>query len=204
MSKHIGLYFGTFNPIHVGHLIIANAMLEHTDMDEVWFVVSPHNPFKDRQSLLADHHRLQLVRAAIDDNYRLRACDVEFSLPKPSYTAVTLARLSELYPDKRFSLIMGSDNLENLSRWRNYEYIVAHHNIYVYPRPGHPIGNWAECATVHCVDLPTMSISSSYVRQQIAERKSVQYLLTEPVWKYVTEMHFYERPIIPDAEPTRG
>ena len=191
--KHIGLFFGSFNPIHVGHLIVANSMLELTDMDEVWFVVSPQNPLKERHTLLADHHRLQMVRVAIDDNYHFRACDVEFHLPKPSYTVVTLAQLGEQYPDKRFSLIMGGDNLENFTRWRNYRHILDNHHIYVYPRPGSQPNELAESPHVHLVDVPMMDISSSYIRRQIAEGHPPRYLLTEPVFQYLTEMHFYEK-----------
>ena len=191
--KRIGLYFGSFNPIHVGHLIIANAMLENSDMDEVWFVVSPQNPFKERQSLLSDHHRLQLVRRAVDDNYRLRACDVELHLPVPSYTAVTLAHLKEDYPDKEFCLIMGSDNLDHFDRWRNADYILEHYHIYVYPRPGHLDSPLIAHPHVTLLkDFPLMEISSSYIRDQIKQGHSVQYLLSDPVWQYLTEMHFYE------------
>lgn len=192
--KKIGLYFGSFNPIHVGHLIIANAMLENTDMDEVWFVVSPQNPFKERQSLLPDIHRMQLVRRAIDDNYRLRACDVEMGLPVPSYTVVTLAHLNERYPDKEFCLIMGSDNLDHFDRWRNYQYILDHYHLYVYPRPGHLDSPLVKHPSVTLMeDFPLMEISSSYIRNQIARGRSVKYLLTDPVWQYLTEMHFYEK-----------
>lgn len=191
--KHIGLFFGSFNPIHVGHLIIANSMLELTDMDEVWFVVSPQNPFKERKTLLADHHRLQMVRVAIDDNYRMRACDAEMHLPIPSYTVVTLAHLAEKYPDKRFSIIMGGDNLENFTHWRNYSHILENYNIYVYPRPGSVLGELSEHPHVHLVEVPMMDISSSYIRNQIAEGHPPRYMLTEPVFKYLTEMHFYEQ-----------
>lgn len=192
--KHIGLFFGSFNPIHVGHLIVANSMLELTDIDEVWFVVSPQNPLKERQTLLADHHRMQMVRVAIDDNYKMRACDVEMHLPIPSYTVVTLAHLSEQHPDKRFSLIIGGDNLENFRRWRNYEYILEHYDLYVYPRPGcHPEDELANHPHVHMVDVPMMDISSSYIRKQIEEGHPPRYMLTEPVFNYLTEMHFYEK-----------
>ena len=191
--KQVGLFFGSFNPIHVGHMIVANSMLELTDMDEVWFVVSPQNPLKERHTLLADHHRLQMVRAAIDDNYRMRACDAEFHLPIPSYTVVTLAHLAEKYPDKRFSLIMGGDNLENFPRWRNYEYILEHYDLYVYPRPGCGKASLEGHPHVHLVDVPMMDISSSYIRRQVAEGHPPRYLLTEPVFQYLTEMHFYEK-----------
>lgn len=190
--KKTGLFFGSFNPIHVGHLIIANSMLTGSELEEVWFVVSPQNPLKERSTLLADHHRLQMVRVAIEENYKMRACDVEFHLPIPSYTVVTLAHLGELYPDREFSLIMGSDNLDNFHRWRNYEHILENYEIFVYPRPGHDGGNLASHPHVHLVDVPMMDISSSYIRERISKRQSVEYLLTEPVYKYLTEMHFYE------------
>lgn len=169
-------------------------MLELTDMDEVWFVVSPQNPLKERHTLLADHHRLRMVQEAIEDNYRMRACDVELHLPIPSYTVVTLAQLSDKHPDKRFSLIMGGDNLENFRRWRNWEHILEHYSLYVYPRPGSLLDSLAEHPHVHLVDVPTMDISSSYIRRQIAEGHPPRYLLTEPVFRYLTEMHFYENP----------
>lgn len=190
--KSVGLFFGSFNPIHVGHMIVANSMLELTDMDEVWFVVSPHNPLKERRSLLDDHHRLRMVREAIDDNYRMRACDVEFHLPVPSYTVVTLAHLTEKYPDRHFSVIIGGDNLENFRRWRNWQFILENYQLYVYPRPGSELNDLAQHPNVHLVDLPMMDISSSYIRKMIAEGHPPRYLLTEPVFKYLTEMHFYE------------
>ena len=167
-------------------------MLTGSELEEVWFVVSPQNPLKERSSLLADHHRLQMVRVAIEENYKMRACDVEFHLPIPSYTIVTLAHLGELYPDREFSLIMGSDNLDNFHRWRNYEHILENYEIFVYPRPGHDGGDLASHPHVHLVDVPMMDISSSYIRERISKRQSVEYLLTEPVYKYLTEMHFYE------------
>ncbi len=190
--KRTALFFGSFNPIHVGHLIIAETMQQQEGIDEVWFVVSPQNPLKERATLLADHHRLQMVRRAIEDNYHLWACDVEMHLPVPSYTVVTLAALGEKYPDREFCLIMGSDNLASLHRWRNYEYILQNYRIYVYPRPGSERCALREHENVTMVDVPMMDISSSYIRTQIAARKDVRYLLTEPVYKYLTEMHFYE------------
>lgn len=190
--KRTALFFGSFNPIHVGHLIIANTMVQQEGIDEVWLVPSPQNPLKERSNLLADHHRLQMVRRAIDDNYRLRACDIEMHLPIPSYTVVTLAALSEKYPDREFCLIMGSDNLESFERWRNYEYILEHYRLYVYPRPGSEHCPLRSHPSVTMVDVPMMDISSSYIRAQIAAGRDVRYLLTEPVYKYLTEMHFYE------------
>ena len=172
--KRTALFFGSFNPIHVGHLIIANTMLQHEGIDEVWIVVSPQNPLKERSSL------------------RLRVCDIEMHLPIPSYTVVTLAALAERYPDREFSLIMGSDNLATFDRWRNYQHIIENHKIYVYPRPGYDRLPLASHRNVTVVDVPMMDISSSFIRQQIAAKKDVRYLLTEPVYKYLTEMHFYE------------
>ena len=190
--KRTALFFGSFNPIHVGHLIIADRMLQEEGVDEVWLVVSPQNPLKERGSLLADHHRMQMVRRAIEDNYSLRACDIEMHLPVPSYTVVTLAALAEKYADREFCLIMGSDNLQTFRRWRNYEYILANYRIYVYPRPGSSDCELASHPNVTMVDVPMMDISSSYIRRQIAAGHDVRYLLTEPVYKYLTEMHFYE------------
>lgn len=193
--RKIGLFFGSFNPIHVGHLIIANTMLQNSDLREVWFVVSPQNPLKERKTLLADQQRLEMVRLALHDNYRLRACDAEFHLPKPSYTVLTLAHLGEQYRDKEFCLIMGSDNLATFDRWRNWEYILDHYQLYVYPRPGSTDCRLASHPHVTLVDVPMMDISSTYIREQIRQGHDVRYLLTEPVWQYLTEMHFYEKPL---------
>lgn len=190
--KRTALFFGSFNPIHVGHLIIANTMLQKADVDEVWLVVSPQNPLKERGTLLADYHRLAMARRAVDDNYRLKVCDIEMHLPIPSYTVVTLAALEEKHPDREFCLVMGSDNLQTFERWRNYEYILEHYRLLVYPRPGSEHCKLASHPSVTMVDVPMMDISSSYIREQIRERRDVRYLLTEPVYKYLTEMHFYE------------
>lgn len=191
--KKVGLFFGSFNPIHIGHLIIGNSMLANSDMDEVWFVVSPQNPLKERATLLADRQRLEMVRLAIDDNYRLRACDIEFHLPIPSYTSTTLAYLAERYPDKSFCLIMGSDNLETFTRWRNWQFIIDNYHLYVYPRPGHDNCSLAQHPHVTLVDVPTMDISSTYIRQQLRRGRDVRYLLPDKVYDYVTGMHFYSR-----------
>ena len=190
--KRCALFFGSFNPVHVGHLIIANTMLQQEGIDEVWFVVSPQNPLKERATLLADHHRLEMVRRAVDDNYGLRACDIEMHLPVPSYTVVTLSALAEKYPEREFCVVMGADNLESLHRWRNYEYILNNYRILVYPRPNSDGGRFAKHPSVTMVDCPMMDISSSYIRSCIAAGRDVRYLLTEPVYKYLEEMHFYE------------
>ena len=191
-KRRTALFFGSFNPIHVGHLVIANTMVQQEGVDELWFVVSPHNPLKERATLLADHHRLEMVRRAVDDNYRLKVCDIEMHLPIPSYTVVTLAALREKYAEREFSLIMGSDNLQTFERWRNYEYILENYKIYVYPRPGSERCALRSHPNVTMAEVPMMDISSSYIRQQIAARRDVRYLLTEPVYEYLTEMHFYE------------
>jgi nicotinate-nucleotide adenylyltransferase len=191
--RKIGLFFGSFNPVHIGHLIIGNAMLAHCELDEVWFVVSPQNPLKERKTLLADQQRLEMVRLAVHDNYRMRACDVEFHLPIPSYTVLTLAHLGEKYRDKEFCLIMGSDNLDTFERWRNWDFILEHYRIYVYPRPGHTDCKLASHPHVTMVDVPQIDISSTYIREQIRQGHDVRYLLPEPVYQYLTEMHFYEK-----------
>lgn len=202
---NIGLYFGTFNPIHVGHLVIANYMADFTDLDQVWLIVSPHNPLKEKATLLTDLHRLALVKVAIDDNPKLRASDIEFSLPKPSYTATTLAYLQDKFPQHNFALIMGEDNLRTLHKWYNHDVILKNHKIYVYPRVltvqeeaevtgiNSHIGNdFAEDANVvFCNDAPVMKVSATFVRNAIRDGKDVRYLLTEPVHKYIEEMNFY-------------
>ena len=193
-KKKTGLYFGSFNPIHVGHLIIANHMVEHTDLDEVWFVISPHNPFKKKTSLLADHHRYAMVNIAVEDNPKLWASNIEFKLPQPSYTVHTLAFLEEKYPEKQFVLIMGGDNLAGLHKWKNYTHILENYEIKVYPRPGEELPELAAHPHIKIVEnVPLMQISSSFIRQCIREGKSVEYLLSDKVFKYLTEMHFYEK-----------
>jgi len=196
----VGLFFGSFNPIHVGHLIIANYMADYTDFDEVWLVVSPQSPHKKKQSLLDDYHRLSLVKIAVEDNQKLRACDIEFGLSKPSYTATTLAYLKEKHPNYSFSLIMGEDNLRTLHKWHNYEEIIANHRVYVYPRlytqqeleSAAPKIKLSEHKNVvNCKDVPLMKVSSSFIRKAIQEKKDVRYLLSEPVFNYVDEMNFY-------------
>ena len=198
--KKIGLYFGTFNPIHVGHLIISNYMVGYTNLDEIWFVVSPLNPLKKKESLLEDYHRLNLVRIAIEQNPKLKACDEEFNLPIPSYTINTLTYLKEKYLDSEFNLIMGEDNLRSFKKWKNHEQILKSHYLYVYPRvltAQEEIDNDSERNTfnhpkiIKC-DAPIMKISSSFIRKAIYENKDVRYLLTPEVFKYVDEMNFYK------------
>lgn len=191
--KKTGLYFGSFNPIHIGHLIIANQILVNSDLEEIWFVISPHNPLKEKSSLLDDNHRLSLVKVAIDDNPDFKACDIEFKMPKPSYTIHTLLNLEEKYPNRKFCLIIGSDNLHSFEKWFNYEQILQNYQLYVYPRP-----NYLDCPfkthpSVKWVDAPLIEISSSYIREAIKNNKSVKYLLPEKVLAYINEMHFYQK-----------
>lgn len=199
MPKKIGLYFGSFNPVHVGHLIIASFMANYTALDEVWFVVSPQNPFKKKASLLDDYHRLALVQVAIENNPKLKVSDVEFHLEKPSYTTHTLAYLSEKYPDNSFSLIMGEDNLRTFKKWKNSETIINNHAIYVCRRdliPGEEAGLsdiYHNHNNLIFVDTPIMKISASFIRNSIKSGKDVKYFLTEAVYKYVKEMHFYKK-----------
>lgn len=189
----VGLYFGTFNPIHVGHLIIANHLVEFSDLDEVWFVVTPLSPHKRKQSLLDNHHRYEMVYIAVEDYPKLRPSNIEFNLPQPNYTVHTLAHISEKYPNKEFSLIMGEDNLRTFHKWKNYETIVEHHDIYVYPRigGGKVKNQFREHSKVHRVDAPVIQISATHIRDSIKQGKNVQALLPKEVWKYLDEMNFY-------------
>lgn len=191
MKKRVGLYFGTFNPIHIGHCVIAQYMQEFTDLDEVWFVVTPHNPYKSKSTLLDDYERLNMVNIAIKDQYKLRASDLEFDLPQPSYTAVTLAHAREKYPDTEFALIMGRDNLETLHKWLNYEEIIAHHKVYVYPRIAGQEGPLDSHPNVVLTKAPIMQIASTDIRRAIKKGKNVSYMLPLDVWKYIDENLFY-------------
>lgn len=192
-SKNIGLYFGSFNPIHIGHLTIANYMVEFSDMDEVWMVVTPHNPHKKKTSLLEDHHRLTMVRIALEDYPKLKASTIEFELEQPNYTVDTLAHLSEQHPEHRFSLIMGEDNLKSFHKWKNYEAILAFHHLYVYPRmsegvmehqfEGHP--------KIHKIEAPIMQLSSTFIRKAVKAGKDIRPMLPGQVWQYLDEMNFY-------------
>ncbi|MFA8451225.1 MAG: nicotinate (nicotinamide) nucleotide adenylyltransferase [Bacteroidales bacterium] len=192
-KKKTGLYFGSFNPIHVGHLIIANYMQQFTDLDEVWFVVSPQNPLKNKKSLLADIHRLALVRIATEDHTHLKVSDIEYKLPKPSYTIDTLTFLDEKYPDRSFKLICGGDNLESFQKWKNYEKILKYYELYVYKRPGSSCQEYENHPSVHLFDAPQMEISASFIREGLAEKKDMSFFLTPKVCSYIKEMHFYEK-----------
>jgi nicotinate-nucleotide adenylyltransferase len=189
----VGLFFGSFNPIHVGHTVLANYMLEFTDLEQIWFVVSPHNPLKQKSSLLDQNHRLQLVNIAIENQTKFKTSNIEFNLPQPSYTINTLTYLTEKYPNTKFALIMGSDNLENFHKWKNYEEILKRFELYVYPRPENDGGALKNHANVKLINAPLMEISSTLIRQAIREKKDVQFFVPEKVWEYIQEMHFYEK-----------
>ena len=192
--KNIGLYFGTFNPIHVGHLAIANHMVEFSNLDEVWFVVTPHSPFKKKASLLDDNHRYQLAQVAVEDYPKLKASNIEFKLPQPNYTVNTLAHITEKYPKDQFHLIMGEDNLKSFHKWKNYEIILEHHSIYVYPRIYEdyvPQTRFDDHPKIHKIDAPIMEISSTFIRKAIKEKKNTRPLLPCNVWQYIDEMNFY-------------
>ena len=193
--KKVGLYFGTFNPIHIGHLIIANHMAEFSDLDEVWFVITPQSPFKVKKSLLYNHHRLRMVEEAIEDNYpKLKASTIEFNLPQPNYTVDTLVHLGEKYGDKyHFSLMMGEDNLKSFHKWKNYEVILEHHDVYVYPRisEGEVNHQFLNHPKVHRVAAPIVEISSTFIRKNHKLGKNIKPLLPPKVWTYLDEMNFY-------------
>lgn len=190
----IGLFFGTFNPIHVGHLIIANHLAENSDLDAIWFVVTPLNPHKKKKSLLADHHRLAMVRIAVDSYPKLQASDIEFSLLQPNFTVNTLAYLGEKYPDHKFSLLIGEDNLKSFHKWKNYEVILEHHELYVYPRISDGIveNQFADHPNIHRIDAPIIQVSATAIRKAIKEKKEIRPLLPCDVWKYLDEMNFYK------------
>ena len=192
--KKIGLFFGSFNPVHIGHIILANYFTENTDLEEVWLVVSPQNPFKQKQSLLANHHRLQLVNRAVEEYPKLKVSDIEFGLPTPSYTSTTLAHLEEKYPEKDFALLIGEDNLCTFHKWKNYQLILERHQLYVYPRvsvneipaefKGHP--------KIKLVNAPRIELSSSDIRSAIKADKNVRPSMPPESWQYLDEMNFYK------------
>jgi nicotinate-nucleotide adenylyltransferase len=191
-TKNIGLFFGSFNPIHIGHLIIANIMVETTPLNKVWFVVSPQNPFKPSKGLLHEFDRYDMVRAAVYDNYKLEVSDVEFTLPKPSYTIHTLVYLSEKHPDKKFKIILGEDNLVNFTRWKNYERIVEDYGLYVYPRPGMQPSPLKQHPNVTMVDAPLLDISATFIRACIRKGQSVRYLVPDGVEAIIRDKKFYQ------------
>lgn len=188
----VGLFFGSFNPIHMGHLIIAETALDEAKLDRVWFVVSPQNPFKDKKSLLHEQDRIRMVEMAIGDNYRLLASNVEFLMPQPSYTIDTLTYLSEKYKSYTFSLIMGADNLQFLHKWKNYEAILNYYKIHVYPRPESVIPpQYENHPSIALFQAPLLDISATYIRQRIKDNKSIHYLLPESVEQFIKKKQLY-------------
>lgn len=190
----IGLFFGTFNPIHVGHLIIVNYIVEHSDLDEVWLVVTPLSPFKKKSSLLDNHQRLEMVYRATEDYPQLRPSDIEFSLPEPHYTIHTLAYLYDKFPQHNFGLIMGEDNLAGFHKWKHYEQILERHDLFVYPRiNSKPIkAQFADHPRIFKIAAPIIGISSTLIRKDIKDGKNVQPMLPHKVWGYLDEMNFYK------------
>lgn len=193
MKTKVGLFFGSFNPIHNGHLMLANYLAEYGGLDEIWFVVSPQNPFKDKKSLLADRHRLYMVEMAIKDDDRFQVCDIEFYMPQPSYTIDTLTRLQERHPNTDFYLICGMDNIESFKKWKNYEMILQYHHLMVYPRKGYSSNELVEHPSVTVVEAPEIEVSSTFIRNAISEGKDVRYFVPKEVYKYIIDMHFYEK-----------
>ena len=187
----IGLYFGSFNPVHVGHLIIASYAVTETDLNQVWFVVSPQNPFKQSASLLNEYHRLHLIKSAIDSENNLRASSVEFNMPKPSYTVDTLAYLKEKHPEHEFSILMGSDGFQNLNKWKNFEVIVANHSIYIYKRPGFEVTETFG-ANIHILSAPLLEISSTHIRELIKNKKSIRFLVPDVVKEEIEIACYYK------------
>jgi len=194
MQKKVGLFFGTFNPIHVGHLIIANHLAEHSDLDEIWMVVTPHNPHKKKKTLLDDIHRLAMVRIATEDYPKLKASNIEFDLQQPNYTINTLVVLEEKYPNTEFCLIMGEDNLKSLHKWKNYEVILERYGIYVYPRISEATvkTHFSNHQNITKINAPIVEISSTFIRKNIASGNNIRPMLPKNVWEYLDEMNFYK------------
>lgn len=190
-KKKIGLFFGSFNPIHIGHLIIANSMVENGKLDKVWFVVTPQNPLKPSKGLLHEFDRYDLVKAAIADNYKFEVSDVEFHLPKPSYTAYTLVHLAEKHPENEFILIIGEDNLKNFQRWKNYQQILEGYKLFVYPRPNVTNSELERHPNVKMIEAPVLDISATFIRKAIKNKKSIRYLVPESVEQLIQSKGFY-------------
>lgn len=189
--KEIGLFFGSFNPIHIGHLIIASLVKETTNVDEIWFVVSPQNPFKKNKNLLHEFDRLEMVRLATTDDFSFKVCDVEFRMPKPSYTIDTLTVLQEKHPDKKFHLIIGGDNLGSFPKWKNHEQILKNFGLIVYPRPNSEKSPLESHENVRFIDAPEMDISATLIRKLVRDNKSIKYLVPEPVSNLIKSKEFF-------------
>ena len=188
----VGLYFGTYNPIHIGHLAIANYMVEYGGIDQLWFVVSPQNPFKVKKKLLDDYQRLEMVNRAIEGDNRFRASNIEFKMPQPSYTIDTLAYLKDQHPDHDFFLIMGSDNLEHIHKWKNATLILQDYQVIVYPRPGFNRNKIETKSNIQIVEAPLMEISASFIRQAISDGNDIRHFIPAKAYKYLDEMNFYK------------
>ena len=190
----VGLFFGSFNPIHIGHLALANYFTEFTDLQQVWFVVTPHNPLKAKATLLNDYKRLELVQLAVEEFPKFQISKIEFELPQPNYTVHTLAHLNEKYPGYEFALIMGEDNLENFEKWKNYEVILERYSIYTYPRPGYTTPEkYTNHPNVHIANAPVLEISSTFIREAIKNKKDIRFYLPEKVWKQIDDYHLYAK-----------
>lgn len=191
----IGLFFGTFNPIHIGHMILANHLAEYSNLDEVWLVITPLSPFKQKKAMLANHHRLALANIAVEGFDKLKTSDIEFKLPQPNYTINTLAYIEEKYPKYKFSLIMGEDNLKSFHKWKNYQTILENYTLYVYPRISKQTVNplIKNHKNIINIKAPIIEISSTFIRQAIKDKKEVRTLLPPKVWKYIEEMNFYKK-----------
>lgn len=188
----IGLFFGSFNPVHIGHLVIANHFLNSSDLQKIWFIVSPQNPFKESKTLLSEYHRLHLLKLATEDDNRIKVSDIEFTLPKPSYTSITLMHLEEKHPGNEFGIIIGSDSFQNFHKWKNYEVIVKNYPIYIYPRRGFEIKNDIQ-AKIITVDAPLVEISATEIRQMIKEKKSIRYIVPDKVREEIERGGYYKK-----------
>lgn len=189
----VGLFFGSFNPVHIGHLAMANYFVEFSDLEQIWLVVSPQNPFKTKKNLLSEYERYQMVDMALSDDFQIRASNIEFNLPKPSYTIDTLTYLKERHKNHQFALIIGSDNLKYFHKWKNYEEIIDQYEIYVYPRSGSDPYQFSENLPLNVVKAPCIEISSSFIRNAIADGKDVRYFLPLKVYQHIKQMHLYKK-----------
>ncbi|MEM9327634.1 MAG: nicotinate (nicotinamide) nucleotide adenylyltransferase [Bacteroidota bacterium] len=188
----VGLFFGSFNPIHIGHLIIANIAYETTSIEELWFIVSPQNPFKKNKNLLHEFDRIDMVRAAVHDHYRFRVSDIEFDMPRPSYTIDTLARLSDKYPQHHFRLLIGEDNLDAFHKWKNHDRILEYYGLIVYPRPNAAGEGWREHPAVEWIEAPKIDISATFIRKLIKANKSVKYLVADEVLELIEAKKLFQ------------